>query len=91
MKPKGVSAPGMVEIFRIAHDNKLYDGWLLSAFNENAQYWINKSTASFFPHSACPSPLLPFSVEIPQIGRAVEKQDLHREDRGHISIPAFSY
>lgn len=68
MKPKVVSAPELVEIFRIANDNKVYDGCLLSAFNKNAQYWINKSTASLFPHSACPSPLLPFSVEIPQIG-----------------------
>lgn len=36
MKPKVVSAPGLVEIFRIANDNKLYDSCLLSAFNENA-------------------------------------------------------
>lgn len=60
------------KFFRIANDNKLYDGCLLSAFNENAQYWTNKSTASLFPHSACPSPLLPFSVEIHQIGRVVK-------------------
>lgn len=60
------------KFFRIANDNKLYDGCLLSAFNENAQYWTNKSTVSLFHHSACPSPLLPFSVEIPQIGRVVK-------------------
>lgn len=85
MKPKVVSAPGLVEIFRIANDNKLYDGCLLSAFNENAQYWINKSII--------PTQCMSFSTTTifcsnTSDWKSGEKQDLHS---GHISTPAFSY
>lgn len=90
MKPKVVSATGLVEILRIATDYKLYDGCLLSAFNENALYWTNKSTASLFPHSACPSPLLPFSVEIPQIGRVVKSRSCTVTTSPHLHSPTSS-
>lgn len=68
--------------------NKLYGGCILSTFIENAHYWINKSNNTRNSLII----LLPFTVEILLIDwKSGEKQDLHREHRGHISTPAFSY